>query len=807
MGLTQQAGQTETGLRISDSGKLYVFSVFACGIAAIAHSVYELQIHPVSYQWLILAALTLLSGSATIRVPSIPATVSVSETFAFTAVLLFGTAAGTLTVALDSLVISFWLARRRPEPLRVLFNLSAPALSIWFGANVFFSIAGMRPLVDEGSQFSQIALPLLVFAIVYFLTNSWLTALAIFFERGDSPFIIWHKHFRWLSLNYFGGASLAALIVVYTRTVDLVSVGIMIIPLLLVLYFTFRTSTARVEDANRHLAKLNSLHLSTIETLAMAIDAKDQITHGHVRRVQFYATELARAMGVRDTKEIRAIEEASLLHDMGKLAVPEHILNKPGPLTPAEFEKMKRHASIGAEILSAIEFPYPVVPIVRHHHEHWDGTGYPDGVKGEAIPIGARILTVVDCFDALTSDRPYRPEMPDDQAMQIIADRSGTMYDPEVVTTFTRIRPSIAQVAREIFATRIDSDVLTEITAAALRGSDVSAARSTPTDEMLTVYELARSLGGHLNLSDAGDIIVKHLRRTLPISVAVFYIYDDETDTLVARHVAGEGQRHLSGLRIPLGDRLTGWVGANRRTIVNADPTLDFGEALQLLDPIPRSCLSTPLVNYRSLVGVLSLYSPTKDAFTEDHKRTAEAVARQVTQTVLNARQFEQNQASSLCDPVTGLPNVEHLRRLFAVAAADDALVDDPVSLLVVRIDGLRGINDQLGRSAGDQTIRSAVEATRATLRGANMLFRHDGSELVALLTHTDSPTSRAIGRRVSQAVSRVTTAARRSDLRIRVGAATAPEDGCRLADLVRTARRRLSNFGQADARLKLLIP
>ncbi|HIM52517.1 MAG TPA: HD domain-containing protein [Acidobacteria bacterium] len=672
---SKQASQTETGVRVSSSGKLYVFSVFACGIAAIVHSVYELQIQPVSHQWLILAALTLVSGSATVRVASIPATVSVSETFAFMAVLLFGTAAGTLTVALDSLVISFWLARRRPDPLRVLFNLSAPALSIWLGANAFFSIAGMRPLVDEGSQLGEIALPLLVFTVVYFLTNSGLTALAIFFEKSDSPFRIWHKHFRWLSLNYFGGASLAALIVVYTRDIDLVFVGIMT-PLLLVLYFTFRTSMARVEDANRHLAELNSLHLSTIETLAMAINAKDQVTHGHVRRVQFYATELARAMGVRDKKEIRAIEEASLLHDMGKLAVPEYILNKPGPLTPAEFEKMKRHTSIGAEILSAIEFPYPVVPIVRHHHESWDGTGYPDGVKGEAIPIGARILSVVDCFDALTSDRPYRPRMPDDRAMQIIADRSGTMYDPEVVTTFTRIRPTIALAEHARVAARLDRSVLAEITAAALPGSDVPATRSTPadiaatTDEMLTVYELARSLGGRLSLSDAGDIIAKHLRRMLPISVAVFYIYDDETDTLVARHVAGDGQSHLSGLRIKLGERLTGWVGANRRTIANSDPILDFGEAIQSLNPTPRSCLSTPLVDHLSLVGVLSLYSPTKDAFTEDHTRIAETVARQVSQTVLEARQFEMDRASSPKDPMTGPPTVEHLPRLFAVSTA-----------------------------------------------------------------------------------------------------------------------------------------
>ena len=437
------------------------------------------------------------------------------------------------------------------------------------------------------------------------------------------------------------------------------------------------------------------------------------------------------------------------------------------------------------------------MPIVRHHHENWDGTGYPDGLKGEAIPTGARILSVADCFDALTSDRPYRPRMSDDQAMQILADRSGTMYDPEVVTTFTRIHQTIALAEHRTVASRLDRDALTEISAAALPGSDVSAARSTPvdiaatTDKMLTVYELARSLEGQLSLSDAGDIIAKHFRRLVPVSVVVFYIYDDETDTLVARHVAGNGQSRLCDLRIPLGKRLTGWVGANRRTIANSDPMLDFGEVTRSLNPIPRSCLSTPLVQHRSLVGVLSLYSPSKDAFTADHKRIAEAVASQVTQTVLNAQQFVQDRARSLKDPVTGLPNLEHLRRLFAVAASDDALADDPVSLLVVGIDDLRDINEEFGRSAGDQAIRSVVGATRATLRGADRLFRDDGSGLVVLLTQTDSPTLGAIERRIGRVRPRVETDAGQLDIGIHIGVATAPEDGTALLHLLDIARGR----------------
>src|SRR5437870_8336865 len=198
-------------------------------------------------------------------------------------------------------------------------------------------------------------------------------------------------------------------------------------------------------DSALHVAQLNVL-VSTVHTLSTAIDARDEVTPRHVRRVQQGTLSLARELGVTDEDTLCGLEAAALLHDTGKIAVPEHILNKPGKLTYAEFEKMKRHAPIGAEILSSIEFPYPVVPIVRHHHENWDGTGYPDGLKGVEIPLGARILSVVDCFDALTSDRPYRRRMTEADALQIIVDRRGTMYDPVVVDAFAvshrRIMPS-----------------------------------------------------------------------------------------------------------------------------------------------------------------------------------------------------------------------------------------------------------------------------------------------------------------------------------------------------------------------------
>ena len=361
---------------LSRPGRVFVSLVILVGFLVIGESLLRLYQVPIGTQWLLLAFLTLISGSACVELPHSNVTISISEAFVFAAVLLYGPAAGTLTVALDGLVISFWIAKRRPELERVLFNVAAPALSAWCSAQLFFKASGIAPLSESPASLNQILPSLALSALVYFGLNSWLIAFRIALQRRTNPFEVWRSSFMWLSLNYFCGASIAVLLVGNNRTIDLRFVGV-VVPVLLVLYFTFKTTTERVDDAYKHVAQINTLYLSTIETLAMAIDAKDQITHGHIRRVQSYAVGLGKRLGVVDEGLIKAIEAAALLHDTGKLAIPEYILNKPGKLSSVEFHTMKQHASIGADILSAIDFPYPVVPIVRHHHENWDGTGYP----------------------------------------------------------------------------------------------------------------------------------------------------------------------------------------------------------------------------------------------------------------------------------------------------------------------------------------------------------------------------------------------------------------------------------------------
>ncbi|MGE5245974.1 MAG: HD domain-containing phosphohydrolase [Betaproteobacteria bacterium] len=783
----------EATSELTPGGRLYLGVIIAGGFAVTLTALYQVRSEPLGYQWYMLVGLALLSGSATIKLPSVPASISVSETFVFTAVLLFGPAAGTITVVLEGLVISFWMARRHPEWYRPYFNMSAPAISCWCASKLLFAAANVQPLVHQAVTLNVLLWPLAVFALVYFGLNSWLIAFAVAFETRLSPFEIWRKNLLWLSLNYFSAASVALLLVVYTRDLDLRFLGA-VVPLILGFYFLFKTSMARVEDANDHLAQLNRLYLSTIETLAMAIDAKDQITHGHIRRVQTLAVGLAAEVGIKDGALIKAIEAAALLHDMGKLAVPEYILNKPGRLTAAEFEKMKLHATVGADILSAIDFPYPVVPIVRHHHENWDGTGYPGRLHATEIPIGARILSVVDCFDALTSDRPYRPRLSNEEALKILNERRGSMYDPLIVDTFVRV---YERITPESAFSGPPRHALNEITSS-IQGPLLSTSTSLEdiaagADEMLTLYELASALAGQASVGDTGDIIAKHLRRLVPSSLCVFYLYDAERDELEASHAVGDAASDIRGLRIQLGHRLSGWVAANRQTIFNSDATLDLGEVARRVTPRLRSCLSTPLLWNDSLVGVLSLYSTIQDSFTDDHRRVVEIVARQISHTFKSAIEFDQG--STRRDPITGLPDLRQLQHVVSAPSPDGSA---HTSVLLIDVVGLESINMHHGRHVGDDVLRHVVRNVRAALRVADILFRCGSDEFAALLNNTDRATALSVTARIRHNIREHPFGVRGAlvPVAVTVTCVSAPDDGRSLRDLISAARVRSQPSG-----------
>lgn len=608
------------------------------GALVVLQSIVALRTTPHQWEWLIFAGLAVLTGSFSMRVGTVSASVTVSDTFFIATALLFGSAPATLAEVFGTLVASW---RRGHRGSRLGFNVATTAIAMAAGSQVFFFLARTPPLAQAQVPVGQLILPLLGLTSVYFLLNSTLIAVAIGLDTKTSPFEIWRRHLSWLSANYFGAASVAFCLVLLIYQVQLTAV-IVVLPLLVVLYLTLRSSFGRLEDARSHVAHLDRLYLSTVETLAMAIDAKDDVTHSHVRRVQTYAHGLARALGVTDEPTLKGIEAAALLHDTGKLAVPEHILNKPGKLSPAEFEQMKRHVDVGADILSLVDFPYPVVPIVRCHHENWDGTGYPRGVSGTDIPLGARILSVVDCFDALTSDRPYRSALTTEQAFEILKSRSGTMYEPLVVDTFMRVYPEIAVTIVDAPAHR---DIMQQIARSMAPASpamvpsvSIPAAVS---DEIIAFVSLARLASGNGSQSDVLSMASNLMGGLIPEATLAWFLADENSGRLVLRESAGPAAREIRGLSMAMAEGLSGWVAAHRQVIVNSEAALDLGDRAARATPRLVSCLSAPLVAGESLVGAVTFYSSRIEGFTDDQARLVQVLAPHVAQAIWAARRTD----------------------------------------------------------------------------------------------------------------------------------------------------------------------
>jgi len=394
----------------------------------------------------------------------------------------------------------------------------------------------------------------------------------------------------------------------------------LIVPLMVVLFYTYKWSIERVERAEKHLAEMKRVFLSTVEALSVAIEAKDEVTGGHVQRVRNNTLALASALGISDQAQSDALSAAAMLHDTGKLATPEYILNKPGPLTSSEFDKMKDHATIGANIIRSIDFPYPVEPIVRHHHENWDGTGYPDGLVGEAIPIGARILSVVDCYDALTSDRPYRPRMTREQAEHILRERSGSMYEPRIVATFLGLlnelegsnEPNSTEKKAGASSSSLSGPLPIEVIAAT-------------TAEDREFSELRRELLKVDSIAAASDVLFQHLRRLMPALTFALYtprVAHDQLDVIAS---AGVGASTIAALRVPVGDRISGWAFAHKQVVVNSDATLELGPVAKSLAEPLRYALVVPLLESGRATAVIAVFG--SNPFEKDHQRMLETAA------------------------------------------------------------------------------------------------------------------------------------------------------------------------------------
>jgi diguanylate cyclase (GGDEF)-like protein/putative nucleotidyltransferase with HDIG domain len=563
-------------------------------------------------------------------------------------------------------------------------------------------------------------------------------------------------------------------------------------------------------ERRRHAEEMATIHMNTIESLAIAIDAKDQTTHGHVRRTQIYATQMGKLFKVSEN-ELSALHAGALLHDIGKLAVPEYILNKPGKLTEAEFAKMKIHPTVGGDILKRVNFPYPVEDIVRYHHEKWDGSGYPKGLKGEQIPLIARIISVVDFYDATRCDRPYRKGMKREDSLALLNSMVGTAFDPKVVKIFAEhveefdrlidsedIQEQVASASAidTETSTRPDAGLASDILGTPIEESSGFRSISEAQREVFALHEIAQTIGSSLNLSDTVTLVANKLKSIVPFDSCVIFLVDERTGKAVAAHAVGEESALFSSRRITVGDGITGWVIANGRSMCNASPELDMvGISDQIVKRF-RGVLVSPLLREDGAFGAISLYSQSRTSYTTEHVRLLESVCQHASSALNNALTYEKTRESALVDPLTELPNARGFYMMLEQRIAECQRMNrESLAVLSMDIDDFKVINDQYGHSIGDRLLASVAGVVRRELRQMDILTRYAGDEFVAIMPMASSKMAASIADRVRNAVEEQLFSVRNGTmigLGVSIGVACFPEDGETSEELLTAAARRM---------------
>jgi diguanylate cyclase (GGDEF)-like protein/putative nucleotidyltransferase with HDIG domain len=633
----------------------------------------------------------------------------------------------------------------------------------------------------------------------------------------------------WKSTALTTGISVLSLLLLFYLAIVYQSVVHAFLGLLIaaLVYLLYRVNERRLEEIQRneaeqrrHVEEMASIHMNTIESLAIAIDAKDQTTHGHVRRTQIYATQMGALLNV-SPKELQALHAGALLHDIGKLAVPEYILNKPGKLTEAEFAKMKIHPTVGGDILKRVNFPYPVEDIVRYHHEKWDGSGYPKGLKGEAIPLIARIISVVDFYDATRCDRPYRKGMKREESLALLRSMVGTAFDPRVVETFTRHvevfdRLIDSQDIQEQVASTPSVDTETRTKPDAGLAPDIlgvyeetSGFRSISEAqrEVFALHEIAQTIGSSLNLSDTVTLVANKLRAIVPFDTCVIYLVDNPSGKAIAAHVVGEEVEVFKRRRINIGDGITGWVIANSRSMCNASPDLDL---VGLPDEVVkrfRGVLVSPLQREDGAFGAISLYSQSRTSYTSEHVRLLESVCQHASSALNNALTYEKTRESALVDPLTELPNARGFYMMLEQRLAEcQRMNKEPLALICMDIDDFKVVNDKYGHSIGDRLLASVAGVVRRELRQMDILTRYAGDEFVAIMPMASSKMAASISERMRNAVEEQLFSVRPGTmvgLGVSLGVACFPDDGETTEELLTAAAGRMQR--EKNARKAIL--
>jgi len=533
---------------------------------------------------------------------------------------------------------------------------------------------------------------------------------------------------------------------------------------------------------------LERAYMQMVLVLARTVDARDSYTGTHSEHLAVWTEAVARELGCGE-QEVQAIRWGALLHDIGKIGLSDEILRKPGPLSDDEWAVMRKHPVIGEEILRPVDRMRPVAALVRHHQERWDGQGYPDRLRGDAIPLGARIVAVADAYSAMMDDRAYRKGRAKREALHDLRRGAGTQFDPKVVDAFCRVLEQSPALGGTLRAQpgQPEADTAVEPAVQAIARSLTQARQVGRV--MPAMADVAKRLLRPLDLRAVFDEILSQIQEVFAYPTSAIWLTDDRTQELHAEAQRGYDPVVIETLRLRVGDQgITGWVARYGRPYYAANVTHD--PRYVAAGPGIASEVAYPLIVDGRVIGVLDVASPIIDAFPRDVRDLLETFATLAGLAILRAQRDDDLQRLALTDHLTGLANHRALWNTLERETARARRAGHPLSVMMVEIDRFKLTNDHFGHLQGDAVLRRVADVLQQHTRAGDLAARFGGDEFVLLLPGASKRDTVRIAERVRCHAAEVSQEVERAPLTLSIGLAGMPDDGDTPSALIEAADR-----------------
>ncbi|MBX7170380.1 MAG: diguanylate cyclase [Pyrinomonadaceae bacterium] len=740
--------------------KIYWFLLLLLSISAVGFSVYGgLDISLPQVVMLLVGIITAsMLGQHQPKLPNSRLQFTAKGLVVFFGILWLGVMGGVL-LSLTAEIAGYWNANKNKS--RWLASVFSNIIATFVSAVVLYlflnNVAGFEAKFVAGNDLGIVWLfaGILLMAAAHYTVYLLLYSVFLVLESEFPFFNAVKENILATVIGYiFGTVGISGL---HFALLNFgLGFGLVVLVGVIVAHISYRIHLQSLAQKTKEITESSRIHLATVEALATAIDARDQVGIGHVRRTQIYAIGIGELLGL-GSDEIDALRTGALLHDIGKLGVPDHILNKPGRLTPAEMEKMKIHSTVGASILEKVKFPYPVVPTVKYHHEMWDGTGYPEGLKKDQIPLTARILAVADAYDTLRGARPYRAAVMRDEARRCLLNGSGSQFDPKIVDLFLR---NLRQFEIEIEAAGLSYEYDGQVSDLFMGEEGANEANQGYVEqikranrEVFALYELARVFSASLNLQDTLSLFVKKVSELMPFDTCAVYLLDKSQEFAVLSYSEGVNAEALKGRKVKPGQGATGYVLKKRQAVYNINPALDF--SFYQLDSIQdyTAMASLPLIANEQLIGAISLYSCELESYQDEHMRLLETVSRIASDAISKSLYHAETETHALTDPMTNLPNARNLQIQFENESSRAKRTNSEFHLIMLDLDGFKAVNDTFGHKTGDMLLREIAKVMRGQLREYDFLARYAGDEFVAIIPETSPEGIQELCHRMEKAI------------------------------------------------------